>query len=518
MAREIANLPDDVATLKRMLTEIIDTLEHRDRTIEKLTQELRLLRRYQFGRRSEKLELGPLLPFVEEFLKAKGAETNAAEVEKIEEPAKEQAEGHGRKKLPDHLPREKKFYKVSEEKRRCKGCGKELVKMGEEVSEELEYQPASFFVREHVREKLACKDCQENVVIAERPPQAVEKGIPGPGLLAHVLTSKYADHLPLHRLEGIFERNGVEIARSTMCDWVGYAADQLEPLYIEMKAQVLQSKKVHTDDTPVPVLDRDRVTTREGRLWVYVGDQEHPHTVYDFSPSHRSDAAKAFLNGYRGYLQADAYVGYDAVYAGGGIVEVACWAHARRKFFDARGSDRSRGHTALAFISRLYEVEREGRQLESEKRKALRQERSRPIIESFKTWLDSEVRRVLPKSPMGQAIQYAIGQWSALVRYVEDGILEIDNNRAERALRRVAIGRKNWLFAGSDAGGRRAAIIYSLVASAKDHGLDPFVYLRDMLERVWTHPAKDIAQVLPANWKSFQDTLEKEAAAAKAPG
>jgi len=519
MAREVANLPGDVPTCHQMLLDLLQTLQHRDLTIEKLAHELAILKRHQFGRKSEKLDVGPLLPFIEEFLKAE-AEGKKGEVEVPQEPqAKvEEREGHGRKKNPEHLPRERKTYEVSQEKKRCRGCGKELEKIGEEVTEELEYHPASFFVRQHVREKLACKDCQENVVLAEMPPRPVEKGIPGPGLLAHVLTSKYADHLPLNRQEGIFERHGVQISRSTLCDWVAYSADLLEPLYLEMKAEVLKSKKVHTDDSPVPVLDRDRVTTREGRLWVYVGDQDHPHTVYDFSPNHRSDAPKAFLNGYRGFLQADAYVGYDAVYAGGNIIEIACWAHARRKFFDARGSDRARSHAALAFISRLYEVEREARVLDAGDRKALRQERSRPILESFKRWLDCEASRVLPKSPIGQAVHYALGQWEALTRYIEDGLLEIDNNIAERALRRVALGRKNWLFAGSDEGGRRAAIVYSLVASAKDHRIDPFAYLRDVLERVSTHLARDIAQLLPANWKSFQEGIATGKVPSTAPG
>lgn len=449
MESAATNLPEDSATLKQLINDLFLTLRERDVKIEKLEHELRVFRRYQFGRRSEKLpDLGPLLPEIEAFLKAEaealkkagnGPEITSEPEAKIEEAKK----GHGRRKLPDHLPRGRIEHLVPVEKRRCPECGGELVKIGEEVTEQLDYHPGTLFVRQHAREKCACKVCQGHVVPADKPAQPVEKGIPGPGLLAQVLTAKSADHLPLHCQEGIFERSGVEIARSTMCDWVEYAAELLEPIHRRMKELVLQSKMIHTDETPVPVLDRDRVTTRQGRLWTYVGDREHPFTVYDYWPTRANDAPLAFLADYQGYLQADAYLGYDAVYATGRVIEVACWAHARRKFFDAKVTDRVRGQVALAIIGRLYHVEREARELAREERQALRIERSMPILEDFKRWLDGEAARVLPKSPMGAEIHYSRDQWTALTRFLEDGDLEIDNNIAERALRRIAVGRKN---------------------------------------------------------------------------
>jgi transposase len=424
--------------------------------------------------------------------------------------------GHGRKKLPAHLPRERIEYALPEESRVCprEGCGGELSRIGEEVSEQLEYQPASLHVRQIVRVKYACRKCQEHVALAEAPPTPIEKGMPGPGLLAHVMVNKFADHLPLHRQEAIFARQGVDLKRTTLCDWVGRAAALLEPLTARMKTEVLASKKIHTDDTPVPVQDEARTRTRTGRLWVYLGDEAHPHTVFDYTPTRSRDGPRTFLDGYAGYLQADAFTGYDAVYAPGGVIEVACWAHARRKFYDAQTTDAPNAIAAMAFIGELYAVEREAKETgaDAAKRLAMRQERSRPVLARVREWLQGQSLAQLPKSPMGQAVSYALANWVALNRYTEDGDLSIDNNAAERALRAVAVGRKNYLFFGSDAGGKRAAIVYSLIASCKRHGIDPWAYLRDVLDRVSTHPARRIDELLPPRWKEL-----REAAAAAVP-
>ena len=278
---------------------------------------------------------------------------------------------------------------------------------------------------QHVRPKYACKSCAAHVVIAERLPEPIEKGLPGTGLLAHVAVSKFLDHLPIYRLEGIFQRVGVDLSRSTMCDWIAVVADLLSPVVKEMTRRVLLSKVIQTDDTTVPVQDKTRDKTKKGRLWVYLGDRENRYTVYDYSPDHSGSWPEQFLNTYKsGYLQSDACTLYDKIHARG-ILEVACWAHARRKFHDARTTDPERSHAALAWIGRLYDVERlvKDQKLDDDPKRLLRLERSRPILDSFGKWLDVEASKILPRSPMGEAVSYARSNWTALNRYLESGIL-----------------------------------------------------------------------------------------------
>ena len=331
-----------------------------------------------------------------------------------------------------------------------------MVKIGEETSEQLDYQPASLFVTEHVRFTYACQACEGTVVMAERPAAPIEKGRPGPGLLAQVVTAKYADHVPLNRQTEIFARHGVTLARQTLCDWVAAAADLLTPLYEDLKDRLLASKVIHTDDTVVPVLDRERTATREGRLWVYVSDGHPADLVYDYTADRTRAGPLAFLGDFRGYLQADAYAGYDALYATGRVVEVACWAHARRYFFDAKASDPARALPALGFIQQLYAVEREVKGADAETRRARRAEQALPVLARFRQWLDAQADVVLPKSPIGEAVGYARAQWTALTRYCEDGDLAIDNNVSERALRKVVTGRTTGRSVGvMPAGARR---------------------------------------------------------------
>jgi transposase len=403
--------------------------------------------------------------------------------------------------MPKDLPREDRLHDIAREERLCGECGKELTCFGEDVSEQLEYNPSRLYVIRHRRKKYACRCCQGNVVVAAKPPEAIEKGLPGPGLLSQVVVSKYQDHLPLNRQEHILERSGVAISRSTLCGWVKGAAELLSPVVERMKREVLQSKKIHTDDTPVPVLDENLEKTRTGRVWVYVGDEGHKETVYEYTPSHERKWPKEFLGNYAGHLQADAYKGYDGVYESGKVVEVACWAHARRKFYEAKETDANRGLMALTYIGKLYQVEHEGKETSSQERKRLRQEKSLPVLETFRPWLIEQAKGVLPKSPMGGAIQYALGQWEALVRYTTDGDLAIDNNAAERALRTVVVGRKNWLFAGSDDGGRWAAIHYSIIESCKRNKIDPYRYLRDVFTRLAGHPMNRIEEFMPSRWR-----------------
>jgi hypothetical protein len=312
------------------------------------------------------------------------------------------------------------------------------------------------------------------------------------------------DHQPLYRQAHIFERQGLDVNRSTLCGWVRQSAELLGPIVEAMKAEVLKSKVIHGDDTPVAVLDpkngqSGKKKARLGRVWVWVGDKEHPHTVFDYTPNRKREGPLDFLEGWRGFLQADAYPGYGALYKERSVLEVACWAHTRRKFFDAQDTDRPRAEAALAFIQRLYQVEKATKDLASRERQKLRQKEALPVLRAFGDWM--EAQQVLPKSAMGQAIQYAQRQWAALCRYVQDGDLAIDNNAAENALRGVAVGRKNWLFEGSDEGGRRAAVVYSLVESCRRHGIDPYAYLRDVIARVGGYPAKRLKELMPANWR-----------------
>ncbi len=365
--------------------------------------------------------------------------------------------------------------------------------------------PASLVVLEEHCAKYACpKGC--TVRTAVKPMQPIEKGLPGPGLLAHVAVSKYADHLPLHRQTQLFTRQGVTLSRQTLCDWMGRAALLVAPLVTLMQARALQSTALQTDDTPVAVLDPSLPRTKTGRLWTYVGDAEHPYTVYDYTPDRSRAGPDRFLQPFNGYLQADAYAGYDALYRDPtrGVTEVACWAHCRRKVFEARETDLMRAMVLLAYIRLLYEVEREARDLclDAAGRGALRQERSLPILTDIESYLRREQPHVLPKSPIGEAIAYALNNWAALVRYTEAGALEIDNNAAERSLRGVAVGRKNWLFFGSDTGGRTAAILTSLVTTCQRLHVEPFAYLRDVFDRISAHPAHRLAELLPDQWQA----------------
>jgi len=370
--------------------------------------------------------------------------------------------------------RRRVVYDLEERQRQCPQCQGALQRFGEEISERLEYVSASLVVIEEACQKCACpKGC--TVITAEKPMLPIEKGLPGPGLLAQVAVSKYGDHLPLHRQEAIFRRQGVELSRPTRCAWMRRGTDLVSPLYALMKQRVLGSKAVETDDTPVPVPDPALPRTRTGRIWTDVGKPFY--TVYDYTPNRSRDGPDAFLQKFHGFLQADAYSGFDSLYEDPqrGIVEVACWAHSRRKFYEAQSSDLMRSKVMLAYVRLLYDVEREARErkLDGEARRALRQIKSKPILDDIITYLEREQPQVLPKSPEGQAIAYTLSNWKALIRYCEDGDLEIDNNGAERSLRGVAVGRKNWMFLGSDTGGRTTTVLTSRIATAKRVGLDP---------------------------------------------
>jgi transposase len=393
--------------------------------------------------------------------------------------------------------------------RLCPECGRDRPAIGVETTEQYDYKPAEVFVVEHQQVKYACKCCQGHVVKAPKPAQPIDKALPAAGLLAQIVTDKYQDHLPLYRMEHRFQRLGVSLPRSTMCDWMASCAQVLLPLWELLKSQVLQSKVLHTDDTTVPVRDEARTEHRYGRLWDYIGDAEHPGVVFDYTVTHARDGPATFLKGFQGFLQADAYSVYDGIYTGGdgNIIEVGCWAHARKKFAEAQATDPTRALAAKAWIRQLYDVEDEAKKLCADDRLKLRREKSQPLLKTLHEWLLAQKIWVLPKSPMAAAINYVLNQWEALNRYTTDGDLHIDNNISERTLKLIGIGRVNWLFLGSDAGGRTAAVLFSFTATCKHLGINTFAYLRDVFERLPTHPPERREELLPDRWQAARLTV-----------
>jgi len=532
MTLAINELPNDVALLKQLIVEresLIDRIREeaaaqleaeraeRQAAIDEAVKAAvdaavqaavaAILRRY-YGPRSEKFDPRQLLLFGRQIDALPLDEASIAEEagEPLITRRVKHRDQHGRQQLPEELERISIEHDLPAGQKACPACGSERCRIGAEVSEQLEYFPASFKVLKHIRHKYACTKCEQdgydpNFATAIKPPQPIERGLPGPSLLAYVSVSKLGDHLPLYRLESIFARQQVHVARSTMCAWMRAAGELVASLVELMTTRVKQSRVIHTDDTPVPIQSPGAKQCRKGRIWCYLGDAAHPYTVYDYTPSRGRDGPARWLAGYSGYLQADAYGGYDGIFAGGQVIEVACWAHARRKFYDAQDSDGRRAAEMLALVGQLYAVEREVKEADDVARLALRTERSVRVLAQIKEWLDAEGQVVLPRSPLGQAITYARNQWSALVTYTTQGFLNIDNNASERALKRVAIGRKNWLFAGHDAAALNHARLWTLIASAERHGIDPQRYLTSVLAKIGQTPAAKLDQFLPNVWQ-----------------
>lgn len=531
------DLPADLVTCHALIRELLEAQRDKDHLLAGLQHQLQQLLRRMYGRSSEKIDPNQLALFEKLLAElAQSTPTTTPEPAPVSTPEVATSNGtggHGRRRLPAELERRRVEFDLPEAEKPCPCCQSMRERLGEEVAEKLDYQPAKVFVRQEVRFKYVCRVCEAaaaatgpQIVMAAKPLAPIEKGLAAPGLLAKVIVSKYADHLPLHRLERILERHDIQISRSTTCDWMAACAQALRPLYDLMGREVLQARVIHTDDTPVDVLDRKVPdTTKTGRFWVYVGDEDHPQIVFDYTPSRSRDGPLGFLQGWGKdrpvFLQADAFGGYDGIYrgeAGGQVTEVACLAHARRKFYDARTSDAATSTRALAYIRLLYDVEDQAKALaagetdpKARRRKLvaerlrLRQELAVPRLAQFKTWLESRRAAqggpILPKSPMGLAIAYALNQWDALGVYTTDGDLAIDNNVSERALRRIAVGRANWNFCGSDNGGHTAAVLFSLVATCERHHVNPFEYLRDVLTRIAAHPMNQLAQLLPDRWQ-----------------
>ena len=513
MAIDPKHLPEDPKILQQMVLDLMTQLDREFSERNKIESLLRELLDAKRNRKSEQLSTDQLALFAAAW-QARQAEAEASQGtdgrdddDDGTKPGAGQEVPHkktgGRQPLPRHLKRERIVHDLAQEEKHCSACEQDLRLIGEETSERYEYIPASVLVIEEARLKYACA-C--TVRTAGKPPQPIEKSTAGASLLAQVIVAKFVDHLPLHRQEKIFERHGVEISRKTMGGWMAQCADLLNPLYRSLKEVLFQSKVIGTDDTGVKVLDITLPFARTGRIWPYYGDNEHPAILYDYTATRERAGPEKFLEGYRGYLQADAYGGYDAFFKdpARGLIEVGCWAHARRYYHKALESDPHRMGPALLLIAQLYRVEKQAALLTSADRLQLRQLQSRPILDKLRDYLLEIQAEVLPKSPEGRAVRYTLKNWTALTRYCEDGDLEIDNNATERAIRGVAVGRHNWMFFGSDHGGNTAAVLRSFVASCQRVSVDPFAWLKDVLSRIAVHPITRLTELLPHNWASAQ--------------
>jgi transposase len=566
-----------------MVRELLASLRQQQHNYEALRHQIDLLLRRLYGPRTERFDPNQQLLFEESASAADATTPTPGQATAAASPRR--CRPHGRRRLPDNLPREVRHHELPEAARRCAHCGQRRIDIGVDKSEQLEYRPASLLVIEHVVHKYVCPCCSRRptddhepseppcpqaasrssppspaasdtlaataaeeamtskiepeypdkqpplgeptpvptaavppsppppvVMAAAKPAMPIAKGLPGPGLLAHLIVSKYTDHLPLHRLERIYERQGILLSRSTLCDWLAACAALLRPLYERMVRDVLQSRALHTDDTTVKMRDPPTHLLSTARLWGYLGDGAHPYNVFDFTVNRRRDGPQQFLADYQGYLHADAFSGYDGLYlpnagtATPRILEVACNAHARRKFYEARSSDALRSHQALAYYRQLYELERSAQRndFSEAQRLQMRQELSLPILTQLQQWLQSQRAEVLPKSPLGEALSYALKNWTALVRYTEAGFLTIDNNVAEREMKRIAIGRKNWLFVGSRHGGRLAAVLLSFTSTCQRLGAEPWAYLQDVLSRLPTTASVDLGDLLPDRWQAIR--------------
>jgi transposase len=612
-------LPDDVATLKRMILELLASMRQQGRDYEAVRHRLNLLLQRLFGRRNERFNPSQRLLFDDATDGQEPAQPTGASTEAQ---PRRRAKPHGRRRLPQNLPREPRHHELTEAERLCAGCGQPRVDIGTDKSEQLDYRPAALFVIEHFVHKYVCAHCSKAtaataeqkaplpaeaqcmsepepqpatptatsptpvrqeaplpaetgplptpgplpadsaattpapraaepepaaakqgpadqsqplpaltsacqlqdpgtvVMAAAKPPPPIAKGLPGPGLLAHLIVSKYVDHLPLYRLERVYERQGLLLPRSTLCDWLAACAQLLRPLYQRLIDLVLQSGALHTDDTPVKMQEQLKKQEQlchlliTARLWTYLGDAAHPYNVFDFTLNRKRDGPQEFLKTYQGYLHADAFTGYDCLYlpdsrtATARIIEVACNAHARRKFYEARSTDALHAHRALAYYGQLYELERAAKDFTEGQRLQMRQELAVPILNQFHAWLVAEQAQLLPKSPMREALGYALHNWTALTRYTEAGFLAIDNNAAEREMKRIAIGRKNWLFVGSPQGGQTVAVLLSFTSTCQRLGIEPWAYLQDVLTRLPGLPAGQLDELLPDRWQAAQATAD----------
>jgi transposase len=530
MTLDPAKLLDDIATLKKMLD-----VEHaariasdkraaeaearanglevevrsRAEEIEALKLTIAKLQRNTFGAASEsgRKLLDQLELQLAELEESMAEDKTAAEITAPPATADKQHQKPARRPLPAHLPRERIVHAAPSS---CPCCGGALRKLGEDVTETLEHVPAQWKVIQHVREKFSCRKC-ESIAQSPAPSHPIARGRAGPQLLAQVLFAKYRAHLPLNRQSDIYANEGVELDVSTLADWVGACAATLTPLVDEIRKHVFAAERIHADDTTVPVLARGK--TRTGRLWTYVrddqpfGGQAAPAALFYYSPDRGGVHPEKHLADYSGIMQADAYAGFNGLYSAGRkpgpIIEAACWAHGRRKLYEL--AELQKAPIALGAVRRideLFAIEREINGLSSEQRQAVRCERSKPLVDELEKWLREERKKLSSKTVLAKAMDYSLKRWAAMTRFLGDGRICMSNNAAERAVRGIAVGRRNWTFAGSDAGGARAATIYTLIETAKLNDIDPRAWLADVLARIADHPAKRIAELLPWNWKT----------------
>ncbi|WP_367188812.1 IS66 family transposase [Burkholderia sp. Ed8] len=501
-------LPDDIDALKALLrerdaqvAELRQQLSSRSLEIEHLKLTIAKLRRMQFGRKSEKLDRQ--IEQLELRLEDLQADEGAADVAAAPEAKRPRREGPSRKPLPEHLEREERVHLPADDD--CPDCGGQLKPLGEDVAEQLEYVRAHFRVIRHRRPKLACARC-DRIVQAAAPSRPIDRGIPGPALLAHIAVSKFAYHLPLHRQAVMYARDGVEIDPGAMGYWMGSITALLAPLVDAVRRYTLACGKVHADDTPLPVLAPGNGRTKTGRLWVYVrddrpsGSDEPPAAWFAYTSDRRGEHPQRHLADFTGVLQADAFAGYAELYLDGRVQEAACMAHARRKIHDLHAvRPNAVTEEALRRIGALYKIEEQIRGKPPDERRSVRQARAVPLLDDMKRWFEATLANLSAKSDTTKAIRYALNRWPALVYYCSDGCAEIDNLIAERALRAVALGRRNYLFAGADSGGERAAAMYSLIGTARLNGLDPEAYLAYVLERIADYPANRVDELLPWN-------------------
>jgi transposase len=510
-----APLPDDVPSLQAMVRQLLAECARLRAENAELRNKVDAALKHRFGKRSERQARQPK-----------------------PDKDKRKARPHGRAPLPEHLQRREVIHDLTDAEKLCPCCGQMRVCIGEQASEQLDLEPARFFVLRTIKKTYACQDCDPGEVPVEQriqtagPSQVgpIAKGLCGPGLLAHVVTAKYADHTPLHRLAEQLSRSGVSIAETTLGGWVAGAASLLAPLVTVMQTLVLLSRVNHTDDTTAKLRVEGKDKTSKAHLWGYIGDDDHPYVVFDFTADYSGSGPQSFLKGYKGYLQADALAQYEGLYSANGPWHVCCWAHSRRKFVAAADAKDERAGVPLELIGKLYAIERtlppllppsddpagqEQRRQREEERRGIRQREAVPILDELKKWLEQEKPKALPKSPLRVAIGYTLNNWEALRRYVEQGYLAIDNNLSERTLRVVALGRNNWGVLGSEAGGKTAATLYSVVQTCKHLGIDPFAYLREALPGVFALGEKptdeQLLEWLPDRW------LARQAQASKAP-
>ena len=501
----LSNIIIELVEQKSIVRLLLQENKKLRRQNEYLTQQIDDIRRMLYGRKSEKINPDQLQLFLDGIRDSVipaivHPDDDTPDFEELPAQIKKKRGPHpGRAPLPDHLEREE--IHLHPDDLDCPCCGNKMKPAGEEISEELGIVPARFFVRRTIRHKYACRTCEDAVVRPPLPAAAIDKSMAGSDVLAAIIVSKYADHLPLYRQQKIYRREGMELKRATMCDWVGKCSFLLKPIVEQMRAEMLVCRHVQSDDTGVKYLEPPG-PAKSGYLWAYVDTQEN--VVYDFTTGRSRDGPTSFLCGFQGILQVDGYAGYNEVLATEGIDHAACWAHVRRKFENALKTDPAEAATVMQKIQSLYAVEREIRQMDprpaSDEIVAIRTRDSLLVIVELRELLLQYREDALPKGRLGRAIDYAFGQWQWLSTYIHDGLVAIDNNSCERAMRRVAVGRKNWLFAGSDQGGRNAAIIYSLIETCARCGINPHQYLTDVLVRVGTHPQSRVAELTPRGW------------------